>query len=192
MKKSFVVVSVLASSIIAGCSQTVDEKLEEVSSMTIGEVVEKGTETVKSGWAISKDVMTLIANNEQSIYYVKDVVLASLPLVGVYVELNTLYVEPDLYEVSQWLSIYERNSNQIVNAHDQLSALTPPEELQQFHTAYVNVLSETIAVNEQIAQVVEETGEVPKQLLDQYVLIQSEFDAIYGQIQSLQNVLEQN
>lgn len=192
MKKQIIITGIVVSSLLAGCSQTVDEKIEEVSSMTIGEAVEKGTDAVKAGWDISKDMMVFIQNNEESIYYVKDVALASLPLVGVYVELNTLYADPDLYAVSRWLSIYERNSNQIVTARDSVVALTPPTELQDFHTAYVDVLNNTITVNEKIAQTVRETGEVPKQLFDQYVQIQSEFDAIYQEIQSVQNVLNQN
>lgn len=192
MKKQIFLVSLLVSSLLAGCSQVVDEKIEEVSSMTIGEAVEKGADAVKAGWEISKDMVTLIQSNEDAIYYVKDVMLASLPLVGVYVELNTLYADPDLYDVSQWLSIYERNSNQIIEARDRLNELTPPNELQNFHDSYVGVLNNTITVNEKIAQTVEETGEVPQKLLNQYLQIQSEFDAIYQEIQGVQNMLEQN
>lgn len=192
MKKQIFLASLLASSILTGCSQVVDEKIEEAYSMSIGEAVEKGTDAVKAGWNISKDMVTLIKNNEDSIYYVKEVTLASLPLVSVYVELNTLYANPDIYAVSQWLSIYERNSNKIINTHDRLNELTPPDELQKFHASYVGVLNNTIIVNEKIAQTVEETGEVPKKLLNQYLQIQAEFNAIYQEIQNVHYLLEQN
>lgn len=176
---------------LVGCTDVVDQQVQEVSNMTIGEAVQKGTEIAKDSWEISKELATTIQNNKDAIWYIKDVTIASLPLVSVYIELNTLYVNPDTYAPEEWLTIYERNSAKIVEAKNNLQEIAPPTELAGFHQTYIDLLQQTITINESIANTVEKTGEVPLQLLTQFQQLQTQFEAIQQEIEAIQTLTNQ-
>lgn len=174
-KTKWFVIGTLITSLLSGCA-TVEEKITDVSNMTVGEVVSKGVDTSIAVWNGSKEMLQNL--DKESLVYVSKLAWHSAPLAVVYVELNLLYANPETYDPNEWDTLFERNHQRIVDAKTNIEGLTPTEKLQDLHDGYVSLLTHTIGLNEKVLVVVEKGGEITAPLVEELQSLQSQYEEI--------------
>lgn len=183
-KTKWLVTGTLITSLLTGCA-TIEEKITDVSNMTVGEIVNEGVDAGVAVWNVSKDMLQNL--DKESLVYVSKLAWHSAPLALVYVELNLLYVNPETYDPKEWNTLFQRNHQRIVDAKTSIEGLTPTEKLQSLHDGYISLLTHTITLNEKVSVVVEEGGEITAPLVEEFQSLQSQYEEINNVLELYNN-----
>ena len=187
------IIGSLITVLLSGCATTTEETITDISNMTIGEVVTKGSEVVSKGvdtsvalWNGSKEMLQNL--DTESLVYVSKLAWYSAPLAVVYVELNLLYINPETYNPNEWTTLFERNHQRIVDTKANIEGLTPTPKLEGLHDSYVSLLTHTINLNEKVLKTVVEKGsEITAPLVEEFQSLQSQYEEINSLLEMYNN-----